>query len=217
MPGTRLLLTFRGHGGSEPLPGGWTYDNLADDIAAVADAWGATGAAGLSLGAGALLRLLSRRPDRFDRLAFLLPAALDSFREDDATAHLLRLGAAISEGDRAAVITLLMQDVPPALRDRAGTRLLVERRARAMLGAAPPYPREPESPLPSLHCLADVSAPALVVTQAGDPLHPETVGARLATALPTSGLLGLPAGGVFWTATRTVQDSLARHFDLENP
>jgi hypothetical protein len=96
-------------------------------------------------------------------------------------------------------------------------RILVDRRARQMLGVAPPYPRRPEGPLPDLQGLTAVTAPALVVTQAGDPLHPAAVGARLATALARAELLALAAGGVFWTETRRVQDALCTHLALIAP
>jgi pimeloyl-ACP methyl ester carboxylesterase len=212
-PGTRLLLTFRGHGDSAALPGGWTYDDLADDLDAVADAYGATQAVGLSLGAGALLRLLSREPQRFERVAFVLPAALDQTRDDLATERLLRLGDALLVGDEARVVELLLEEVPDSVRHRGGTRLLVDRRARALLGTTPPYPRETSPPLSSLAPLSRVSVPALVVTQDDDPLHPTAVGVRLAGALPHAELLRLPPGGVFWTATRQAQDALAHHLD----
>ena len=214
-PGTRLLLTFRGHGSSDALPGGWTYDDLADDLAAVASDFGATRAVGLSLGAGALLRLLQRDPERFERVAFVLPAALDQSREDRATAQLLRLADAIISGDEPTVVALLLDDVPEAIRERGGVRVLVDRRARALLGTTPPYPRGADAPLPSLDPLTRVGAHALVVTQADDALHPASVGVRLAAALPHADLLALPPGGVFWTATRQVQDALARHLAVE--
>ena len=216
-PGTRLLLTFRGHGTSDALPGGWTYDDLADDLDAVADAFGATRAVGLSLGSGALLRLLQRDPSRFSRIAFVLPAALDRSREDRATARLLRLADAIISGDEPTVVALLLDDVPASIRGRGGVQLLVDRRARALLGSTPPYPRTADAPLPSLDPLAQVTAAALVVTQADDALHPASVGTRLAAALPAAALLTLPPGGVFWTATRQVQDALARHLAPESP
>ena len=127
--GTRVLLTFRGHGASDTIPGGWSYDDLADDLRAVADAFDATAAVGLSLGSGALLRLLSRDPDRFERLAFVLPAALDETREDLATERLLRLADAMISGDEDRVVQLLLDEVPPQVRHRGGTRLLVDRRA----------------------------------------------------------------------------------------
>lgn len=216
-PGTRLLLTFRGHGASAPLAGGWTYDDLADDMDVVADAFGATGAVGLSLGAGALLRLLSRQPDRFERLAFVLPAALDETRDDLATDRLLRLADAVIAGDEASVVRLLLDEVPESVRERGGTKLLVDRRAKSMLGVTPPYPRGRDCPLTSLDVLARVTAPALVVTQDDDALHPAEVGARLTSALGSASHLELPSGGVFWTATRHAQDVLARHLAPEMP
>lgn len=214
-PGTRVLLTFRGHGASAPLVGGWSYDDLADDLMAVADAYDATRAVGLSLGGGALLRLLAREPARFARLAVVLPAALDRPRGDAAVDRLLRLGAAVSAADEPAVTALLLDEVPPPLRRHGGAQALVARRARALLAGAPPYPRDPSPPLPSLDPLRAVTAPALVVAQRGDPLHPLPLARRLAGALPHACLLTLPPGGVFWTATRTAAQALSAHLTAE--
>ena len=214
-PGTRVLLTFRCHGTSDSIDGGWTYDDLADDLLEVADAFGATRAVGLSLGAGALLRVLSRLPDRFERIAFVLPATLDRTRDDHATARLLRLGDALVAGDEVHVRRMLLEEVPAQVRDRGGVRILVDRRAKQMLGTTPPYPRAPEAPLPDLGALAHVSARTLVVAQAEDPLHPADVARQLAAQLPSAELLLLAPGGVFWTETRRVQDALATHLALE--
>lgn len=213
--GTRVLLTFREHGASDRIDGGWTYDDLADDLALVADAFDATRAVGLSLGAGALLRLLTRTPDRFDRLAFVLPAALDAVRDDLATARLQRLGAAIRDGNQGGVVRLLMDDVPEQVRARSGVRTLVDRRARELLTRTPPYPRGTDAPLAALTQLRRVSAPALVVAQRDDPLHPSAVARLLADALPDATVLDLQPGGVFWTETRRVQDALADHLATE--
>lgn len=214
-PGTRALLTFRCHGASDAIEGGWTYDDLADDLLEVADAFGATRAVGLSLGAGALLRALSRDPLRFARLAFVLPATLDTTRDDDATARLLRLGEALVDGDAEHVRRMLLEEVPARVRDRGGVRILVDRRAKQMLGSAPPYPRDAEPPLADLAALKSMTAPALVVAQADDPLHPTPVAAELAARLPSAELLLLEPGGVFWTETRRVQDALASHLAME--
>lgn len=214
-PGTRVLLTFREHGSSDRIDGGWTYDDLADDLGSVADAFDATRAVGLSLGAGALLRLLTRRPDRFERLAFVLPAALDATRDDLATARLRQLGEAIHDGNEAAVVGLLMDDVPEQVRSRGGVRILVDRRARDLLGRTPPYPRGTDTPLADIGQLRPVSAPGLVVSQRDDPLHPSATAHLLARALPHATLLDLPPGGVFWTDTRRVQDALAAHLGPE--
>jgi pimeloyl-ACP methyl ester carboxylesterase len=214
-PGTRVLLTFRCHGTSDAIDGGWTYDDLADDLLAVADAFGATRAVGLSLGAGVLLRALTRRPDRFERVAFVLPATLDRTRDDHATARLLRLGDALLAGDAEHVRGMLLEEVPPQVRDRGGVRILVDRRAKLMLDRTPPYPREAEAPLAELTALAAVTAPALVIAQTDDPLHPADVARQLTAELPNAELLLLAPGGVFWTETRRVQDALADHLSPE--
>ena len=77
-PGTKVRFDFRGHGrSSTPPAGAYRFADFARDLDAVAAAYGATNAVGTSLGAGALTHLLGERPDRFARLVFLLPAALD--------------------------------------------------------------------------------------------------------------------------------------------
>ena len=75
--GTTVLCSARGHGRSPLPPGPFDHAVLAADLERVADGCGATGALGVSMGAGALLSLLARRPDRFERVVLVLPAALD--------------------------------------------------------------------------------------------------------------------------------------------
>ena len=215
LPGTRVLLDFRGHGGSVALPGGWDYDLLADDLLGVADAFGATRAVGLSVGAGALLRLLSRDATRFERLAMVMPAALDRNRDDGATLAIRRLGRAIDARDVETVTDLLLAELPVEVRDRRGVRLLLARRAAQLATRPAPRPRRPDRPLDDRAVLADVVAPTLVVAQQEDPLHSVDLAAELVAALPNASLLTLPAGGVFWTATRDATDALARHLEPE--
>jgi pimeloyl-ACP methyl ester carboxylesterase len=210
-PGTRVLLDFRGHGASAPLPSGWDYDLLADDLLAVADDVGATNAVGLSVGSGALLRALTRDPSRFDRLAFVMPAALDEGRSDRATLAIKRLGRAIDAHDVEGVTALLLAEVPPAVRERRGVRLLVARRAALLLTRPAPTPSHPDRPVSDRAVLSAVTAPALVIGQDDDVLHALDLAVELTAALPDAALLALPSGGVFWTATRQVQDALASH------
>ena len=213
--GTRVLLTFRGHGDSAALPGGWDYDLLASDLLAVADHLGATACVGLSLGAGTLLRVLRETPTRFDRLGFVLPAALDATRSDGATAQLTALGAAINRGDVGAVTGFLLADLPADVRARRGVALLMKRRAEALVRRPAPVPRSADRPLAHRSQLRSVTAPALVIGQQDDPLHPLDLAGELADALPDARLLALPAAGVFWTAGRLAQNALAEH--LETP
>ena len=215
LPGTRVLLDFRGHGDSAALPGGWDYDLLADDLLSVADAFDATRAVGLSVGAGALLRVLSRDAARFDRLAMVMPAALDRARDDGATLAIRRLGKAIDARDVEGVTELLLAELPVEIRDRRGVRLLLARRAAQLTTRPAPRPRRPDRPLDDRAALAEVAAPTLVVAQQEDPLHSVDLATELAAALPNATLLTLPAGGVFWTATRDATDALARHLAQE--
>lgn len=211
LTGTRVLLSFRGHGRSDALVHGWDYDDLAADLRAVADAVGATRCVGLSLGAGALLRVLREQPSRFERLAFVLPAALDSARADGATVRLQALGAAIDAGDAASVAAILLAEVPLALQTRRAVPLLLARRAQALVQRPAPVPRGTDRPLQDRAVLSRVTVPALVIGQAEDRLHPLSLAVELAACLPAGRLLALPAGGVFWTAAARAQHALADH------
>jgi len=210
-PGTRVLLSFRGHGGSDPLLDGWDYDLLAEDLLTVADHVGAESCVGLSLGCGALLRVLRDNPHRFARLAFVMPAALDAARTDGATVRLEELGAAIDRGDVDAVTALLMAEVPSQLRERRAVPLLLARRAEALVLRPAPVPRHTDRPLEDRAVLSRVTAPTLVVGQEQDPLHPIDLARELAELLPSARLLALPEGGVFWTAAVEAQAALADH------
>lgn len=209
--GTRVLMDHRGHGSSAALTDGWDYDLLAHDLLAVADAVGATRAVGLSLGAGALLRLLTEQPDRFARVAFVLPAAIDGTRADGATGRLRQLGHAIDRGDARAAADLLLLEVPLEVRGRRGVEALLLRRAAQLVTRAAPTPRGQDWPVLDRSALAAIRCPSLVLAQACDPLHPYSLAAELASLLPDAELVTLPEGGVFWTAARNAQTVIARH------
>ena len=77
LPGTKVMFDFRGHGDSEcPPPGSYTMGHFAQDLMAVAKEYEATCAAGVSLGAGAIMRILTTQPDRFERIVLLLPGRI---------------------------------------------------------------------------------------------------------------------------------------------
>jgi pimeloyl-ACP methyl ester carboxylesterase len=211
LAGTRVLLHFRGHGDSAPLSGGWDYELLADDLRTVADEVGATRALGLSLGAGALLRLLVATPDRFERLAFVLPAALDRGRSDGATARLDRLAEAMRAGDVPRLTELLLLEVPPEIRQQRAPQVLMKRRARQLAFSEPPHPRGHVRPVEDLDVLSTIRVPSLVLAQEGDDLHTVPIAETLAAALPSANLHVLPPGGVFWTARFEARDLLAEH------
>lgn len=209
--GTRVLFDFPGHGDSDALAAGWDYDLLADALLSVADAFGATRAVGLSLGAGALLRALTRDPRRFERLAFVLPAAIDGTRRDGATDRLRVLGDAIDAGDADAAAEFLLSELPDPVRSRRGIELLVRRRAVQLVARPAPEPAYDDRPLHDRAPLGVWDTPALVIGQEADALHPVELALELHGLLPAADLAVYPQAGVFWTAARDAQEALARH------
>jgi 3-oxoadipate enol-lactonase len=194
-PGTKVRFCFRGHGhSSAPDAGSYRFTDFARDLGAVATAFGATNIVGTSLGAGALVHLLGDDPDRFDRLVFLLPAALDEPIGDhsisDRTAELLEslprdeaIEAVLRESGRARTYDsnpglrefdlLLWQDMNP---------VGVARAIREAVRDVPVDDRER---------LRTVTAPAIVIAREGDPIHPAAVGRALADVLPNAELIML--------------------------
>ncbi len=195
LAGTKVRFCFRGHGHSSAPERGYRFADFARDLVAVADAYGATRAVGTSLGAGAICHVLGREPDRFDRLVFLLPAALDlPFEHKEAllrTADLLEtlpkdqaIEAILSKAGRAETYRekpwlrdldmLLWQDMAPLGVARA-IREVVQDRA-----------------IDDREALRKVEAPTLIICREGDLIHPAELGRVLADLMPNAELIVLP-------------------------
>jgi len=223
VPGTRVLYAARGHGAS-PLPAGpvtydaitydaITYDVLADDLAAVADDHLATQALGVSMGAGSLLRLLARRPDRFTRVVLFLPAVLDHARSDPAVRRLSVLAAALTAGDRDAVLRCVLEELPPDLRPAAAayaaarTEFLLDSPGVAVVLRD----LTAEVPVVDRTQLASVTAEVLILAQEGDPLHPAQVGRDLANVLPSARLVVFDRPGVVFRERARFRELVSSH------
>lgn len=200
VPGTRVLYAARGHGAA-PLPAeAYDYAALGRDLEQVADAHGATQALGVSMGAGALLSLLVRRPDRFARVVLFLPAALDRPRSDAAVRRSALLAAALRAGDRAAVSAAVRDELPEDLRDLPAARAYARVRAGHLLaspGVAVALEELPRcAPVADRSALSAVTAEVLLLAQEGDPLHPAQVARDLAAVLPRARLVVFDRPGV---------------------
>jgi len=200
--GRKVFFQFRGHGRSDAPPGPWSYADLARDLRAIADLSGATRALGVSLGAGALTRLVADSPDRFDRLVFFLPAVLDLPRPAAVKARLTTLAAAVASGDVAAVADAISVEFPPTLRGTPAVWAYLRQRIDQLMrdGLAKDLGSLSEQvaiadPAP----LHKVNARALVIACAGDDLHPVPTAERLAEALPNATLHVYDRPGVVWT------------------
>jgi pimeloyl-ACP methyl ester carboxylesterase len=200
--GRKVFFQFRGHGRSDPPDDGLDYSDLAADLRAVSDEFNATRALGVSLGAGALCRVLAQTPERFERVVFYLPAALDEARPAAAAARTKAMLEAVDSDDAPAAAALLSADIPAALRDRPAAWRYIRERLDGLLrdGLSPGIADLPTLPaLPDRSVLAAVKAPALVIGCRNDPAHPPAIAEQLAQALPNATLHIYDQPAVLWT------------------
>ncbi len=191
-PGTSVLMDLRGHGRSDAPPEEAGYDHAAmrADVEHVADRFGATCAVGVSMGAGALMNLLADRPDRFERVAMLIPSRLDDPCPDvEGTLRMAReletlpleevADRLLALPDLAAILTR-----DPRWRDQMRSQLLrmnavgVPRAFRAYATGPPPV-ADPT-------VLGAVRAPVLIAANGHDQNHPASVAERLGAVLPNA-------------------------------
>lgn len=217
--GSKTFMNFRGHGGRPAPHEPWTYAGLADELREAADDVGATRALGVSMGAGALARVLSETPDRFDKAAFVLPAALDAAhgaaeREQSAD-RMRRVMALARDGDVDGVRAELVAREPEPVRDLPAAQTWLTQRAELLVGTDARYglnlPGEVAVDDPS--ALAEVTASTLVLTHEGDEAHPVAVAEAYADALPNSKLVVLPAGSILWLGRSQVRAAIQGLFN----
>ncbi|MDP9342846.1 MAG: alpha/beta hydrolase [Actinomycetota bacterium] len=195
--GTKVRFCFRAHGHSGPAASGrYGFVDFARDLDAVASTYGATRALGTSLGAGAICRILETRPDRFERMVFLLPAGLD--RPFQHKARFQRTAEILETLPRDEAVAALLadperQDVyarAPWLREFDRLRW-ADVRDPAALGPAIRQVIE-DTPVHDREVLRAVAAPVLILCREGDPIHPAGVGRAMANLLPHAELLTFP-------------------------
>lgn len=184
--GRRTFFQFRGHGRSDIPPGPWTFGDLAADLRGVADLAGATRALGVSMGAGALGRLLAETPDRFERVVFYLPAPLDGRRPAAAVQRLDRLLASVESGEAAMIADAVEAELPPSVRNTpAGWSYLRQRVEQLQRdGLAPELATLWTAPaVPDESLLSGFQGRALVLGCRDDEIHPVAWSERLAELL----------------------------------
>lgn len=209
--GRRVFFQFRGHGRSSSPPGPWDYGDLARDLRAMADLSGATRALGVSLGAGALCRLLAESPERFTHAVFFLPAVLDEPRPAAARARLTALLAAVEAGDLSAVADAVATEIPPSARNTPTGWAYVRQRVDQLVrdGLAPALADLPdEVAVADRGALGRVCARTLVIGCGGDETHPVAVAERLAAALPEAQLHVYDRPAVVWTARADLRERI---------
>ena len=218
--GRKVFMHFRGHGRSGAPPGPWTYLDLARDLRAVADLSGATRALGVSLGAGALVRLLADNPTRFERVVIFLPAALTA-PSPDAGERFEALLAAAEEQDPGGLAEVISLEVPAQVRATPAGWAYLRQRVEQIVHfglAAQLASLAEEAPLPSssaVGALSSVTAEALVVGCHGDEVHPASVAEELAAALPRAELQLYDKPHVMWNERADVRTRIADFLNVE--
>lgn len=210
--GKRVFFQFRGHGDSGSPRGCWDYGDLARDLRAMADMTSATRALGVSLGAGALCRLLAETPDRFSRVVFFLPAVLDRPRPDAARRRLTNLLEAIRSGDLPTVANAVVEEIPPSARNGAAGWAYVRQRLNTLMstGLSSGLLTLPDQiAVPDINLLRDVTAEAMVIGCISDELHPSSIAEQLAEVLPNARLhiYGRPA--VLWHERNDLRERIS--------
>ena len=193
--GTKVRFCFRGHGhSSTPPAGSYRFEDFAGDLDAVARAYGATRAVGTSLGAGAITNLVAREPARFERLVFLLPAALDLKMSDHD--HLDRIADLLETLPRDGAIEAILDDPErrakyagaPWLRD---FDLLLWQDINAIGVARAIRDIVRDVAVADRELIRAVTAPTLIICREGDPIHPAELGRVLASLIPNTELIVL--------------------------
>lgn len=192
-------VDLRGHGANpwKPHdPAAYTFDGLADDVAAAAGP-GPVVAMGGSLGAAASLAFARRYPQRCSALVLLHPAFLYGPRVE--LVHVARLGR---ERGLVEVWRRVTGD------DEAVRRVAAQDEA-AMLAAAEGLGRD--TLLHGPDDLARVRQPALLVGMPGDKLHPMEVATAYWRLIPTSRLVTETPGDVpLWDRPADLADLVSR-------
>ena len=213
VPGRKVRFCFRGHGHSSSPERGYRFADFARDVQVVSDAYGADIAFGTSLGAGAIANLVARKPDRFRKLIFLLPAGLDlPFRYKD---RMLRTAAMVDGKTLEDAIEAVMADPSrmasyaayPWLRDFDRNMLQdlntvgVPRAIREIVEDWPLADRED---------MRKVTAPTLLICREGDIIHPAVVGRILADIMPNAELMVFDDGMRMYEAIPNIVQRVAR-------
>jgi pimeloyl-ACP methyl ester carboxylesterase len=193
LPGMRVILfDNRSHGRSLTTrhPGNLHFDSLAEDAAALLSHLGIRRAVvgGVSMGAGVCLALAARNPEIPLALILSRPAWLDRPMPKNLAVFPLiadlvdQLGwkAALSAFEETKQYQHYLRETPATAESLRG--LFGGRTETAIVSSFREIPAS--APVGSLAKLREIRAPALVLGNRNDPIHPFEMAEALAAALP---------------------------------
>jgi pimeloyl-ACP methyl ester carboxylesterase len=197
-----LAYDARGHGESDAAPPdqGYSYPELADDLAAVIDAEGGGRCviAGHSMGAHTLTALALRDPDAVAAAVIIGPTFTGEPISVASAAYWDRLADGLEQGGVEGFVAAYDEDLDPKWRETL-LRITRDRLSRhahpdAVARALREVPRS--RPFERLDELAALEFPVLVVGSHddSDPGHPYAVSAAWAEAIPNARLVSEAPG-----------------------
>lgn len=199
-----LSYDARGHGESDPAPGGrgYGYPELVDDLERVIE-WEADGqqlvVAGHSMGAHTAVAYALRHAERLAGLVVIGPVYAGEIAAE-TLAYWDGLAAALERGGVDGFLAYIdrEQGIDPGWRDSVlrftRERMLRHRRLDAVVEALREVPRS--RPFEHMEDLESLDVPTLVVAShdAADPGHPRHVAEAYAEHLPDARLIGEAEG-----------------------
>ena len=201
-PDVRLIaLDCRGHGKTLPLgdPDLLRFDVFADDIVALLDHLGIERfvAGGISMGAGVALNLALRYGDRVRGLLLVRPAWLAQPSPPNLDG-MVCVGRHIEQyGVQEGRARFVASDLYRRLREEApytAETLLAQFDEPRAADAWPRLLRLPaDAPNRDPAAWAQIAAPALVLANHADPVHPYAYAETLAAAIPHARLVEVPS------------------------
>ena len=202
--GFRLLsYDARGHGESDPAPaaGGYSYEELGDDLGAVRTLAGEEGAVlvGHSMGAHAIAHhAIHQGTGGISGIVFIGPANLGDPPSEQSLAYWDALADGMESGGVEGWIAAYDRDLAPEWRETllriARARMERHRHPQAIADALREVPRS--IPFVGMAALESLDVPALVVAShdEADPGHPYDVARQWAERLPRARLVSEARG-----------------------
>jgi 3-oxoadipate enol-lactonase len=189
LSGTRLLrYDARGHGRSTglPEPSHYRWDNLADDLLRLLDAWfpgERVHGVGPSMGTATLLHAAVREPDRFSGLTLLVPPTAWATRVAKGDDYRAAAKLIEDEGLEAFLEAGRLAPVPPATAGLPDTQpdVAVDLLPALFRGAA-------STDLPPAEAISRIPAPTTILAWTDDPAHPMSTAEALLGLLPSATL-----------------------------
>ena len=184
-----LRYDARGHGDSGSTPGGYGWDELAQDQLDLASAVGIDTyiAGGASLGMATALHAAVAAPDRIDKLIFMIPPTAWETRAAQTDRYELMASIVESKGVEPLIAAAADMPVPEPFRDVEA--MLKDSQADAMRAADPQrlatvFRGATGANFPPPERVAELPMPVQILAWTGDDGHPVSTVDRLVDLLP---------------------------------